>query len=191
MAEDWRGYLLAGGASSRFGRDKARAAWAGRTLPEHNAELMAEAGMSVTVVAQRPDAYDDLGLRVIGDVLPEKGPLGGIYTALRDARDAEWAMVVACDIVGIKKNWIERLWRGRPDDATVVLFAADREQPLFGLYATRLIPALERILHAGELGVMRFLEQQRVVRLSQPEGWEALGNLNTQAQWRRARGGAE
>jgi len=48
------------------------------------AESLGEVADGVTVVAREVDAYTDLGLRTIADVIPDKGPLGGILTAIEE-----------------------------------------------------------------------------------------------------------
>ena len=55
-------YILAGGRSRRFGRDKARATTGGAALVVRLAELLTPVAQSITVIAGRPGAYDDLGL---------------------------------------------------------------------------------------------------------------------------------
>jgi molybdopterin-guanine dinucleotide biosynthesis protein A len=185
------GYILAGGESRRFGSDKARAPWRGTSLIAWNAQMLREAGMAVTVVAGAAEAYADLGLRTIADAFPGKGPLNGIYTALMECAPAEWVLVMACDLVGVEAPWLARLWEARDEAHDAVLFAAEREQPLLGLYSTRLAPALKAAIEADHLAVLRFLGDQRVKRVSAPEGWAAVRNLNSTAAWREAQGGKD
>ena len=75
--------ILAGGLSSRMGRDKARLRLNGRTL-----------------LAQVRDAAQTLGcpVRVIRrDLVTRCGPLGGVFTALKTSR-AEAVLFLACDM---------------------------------------------------------------------------------------------
>jgi molybdopterin-guanine dinucleotide biosynthesis protein A len=74
-------YLLAGGRSSRFGSDKARAELAGVPLILRLAHQVEPVASPLVVVADRRDKYLDLGLTTIADALPGLGPLGGLLTA--------------------------------------------------------------------------------------------------------------
>lgn len=68
-------YILAGGRSSRFGSDKARAALHGRPMIVRIAELLRPVAESMIVVAEQSDKYADLGLLTIADAIPGQGPL--------------------------------------------------------------------------------------------------------------------
>ena len=92
------GFVLVGGNSTRMGRDKAQLPLHGRTLVEHIAGAVAEAAGSVTLIGA-PERYPDLGIRMLPDSRPGAGPLGGICTALAST-DAEWNLIVACDMPG-------------------------------------------------------------------------------------------
>src|SRR5258708_24214760 len=93
------GYILAGGMSSRLGRDKALVELAGRPLLLHMQGLLSSVASRVTVVA--PLRYSALGVRMIPDEWPGYGPLGGIATALRhtglEVSECEWNLVLGCD----------------------------------------------------------------------------------------------
>src|SRR5215831_2146120 len=91
-----RGYVLAGGASRRMGTPKALLPFRGRTLIEYVAGEVLTAAGNVTIVG-RPELYAGLGFDAISDAQPGFGPLGGLLTALSSA-DAEWSLVVACDL---------------------------------------------------------------------------------------------
>ena len=75
-------YILAGGRSSRFGSDKARAVLDGEPLIKRVARMAMPIAESTTIVADRTGKYDDLGLRSIADDPPHLGPLGGLAAAL-------------------------------------------------------------------------------------------------------------
>jgi molybdenum cofactor guanylyltransferase len=111
------GFILAGGASSRMGRDKGLLDFSGVPLILHTARLLEPLVAEVTVVGS-PARYASLGLRVIADAdpaqaqdRPEKiglGPLAGIATALSTTR-LPWNLIVACDLPYLSAKWIDWL----------------------------------------------------------------------------------
>src|SRR5271156_5541718 len=98
------GFILAGGASSRMGRDKALLELGGVPLIVRTARLVESVVGSATVVGDSA-AFRALGLRTIADDWPGTGPLGGIATALR-ASSAPWSLVVACDLPDLTEAWL-------------------------------------------------------------------------------------
>ena len=179
-------YILAGGHSRRFGRDKARAVIddaSGVPWIVGLADSLRGFVSSITVVARKKSAYDDLGLRTIGDVVRNRGPIGGILTAIEDYGHSDgWVFISACDWVGIRGDWIGELLAGtdavRRTRAQVVVFKSQREQPLFGLYHASLRPVLADRIAGGRLTTVDLLNDVEVTRVAAPLGWDAAVNLN-------------
>src|ERR1700704_5665452 len=94
------GFILAGGASSRMGRDKGLLDFGGVPLILHTARLLEPLVAEVTVVGS-PGRYAKLGLRAIADEAqakcgpdgPNCGPLAGIAAALAATRSS-WNLIV-------------------------------------------------------------------------------------------------
>ena len=98
------GFILAGGASSRMGRDKGLLDFGGVPLILHTARLLEPIVAQVTIVGS-PSKYAKLGLHAIADDAraqggpdrPGRGPLAGIAAALT-ATHSRWNLIVACDL---------------------------------------------------------------------------------------------
>ena len=109
------GFILAGGASSRMGRDKGLLDFGGVPLILHTARLLEPLVAGVTVIGS-PRRYTKLGLRAIADdaqaqCAPDTsgcGPLAGIATALAATRSG-WNLIVACDLPYLSAEWLEWL----------------------------------------------------------------------------------
>ncbi|MFZ5657118.1 MAG: molybdenum cofactor guanylyltransferase, partial [Pseudomonadota bacterium] len=92
MAAEFQAILLAGGRSTRMGRDKALLAWQGRPLIDHMLDRLREAGASrVHVSGDRP-AYGG-----IADAWPGRGPVAGIASVLPACGDGP-VVVVPVDL---------------------------------------------------------------------------------------------
>ncbi|WP_049621206.1 molybdenum cofactor guanylyltransferase [Frateuria defendens] len=104
------GVVLAGGLSSRMGRDKALLPWQGRPLIEHQLAVLREAGVAeARVSGDRPDYAG------IADAQPQAGPLGGLAgVAAVLAGEAE-LLVIPVDMPRLQATLLQRLRRERPD----------------------------------------------------------------------------
>ncbi len=91
------GVVLAGGASRRMGRDKAFLDLGGRPLIAHVLERMAEVCAETLIEANDRSRYADLGARVVPDIFPGVGVLGGLHAGLAAAQH-DLILAVGCDM---------------------------------------------------------------------------------------------
>jgi molybdopterin-guanine dinucleotide biosynthesis protein A len=162
------GYILAGGASSRFGSDKARAVIDGTPLIRRVADGLAGVCAPVTAVAQTADAYADLGLCTIPDAAPGCGPVQGLLTALTHRAQSlgpGWVLLTACDTLprstAIYAALIEAC-RGLPEDGCALACQTDRWHPMPGLFHTGLIAPLAAYLADGGRSFQGFLSKPSI-----------------------------
>src|SRR4051812_1036914 len=94
------GAILAGGASSRFGAPKAWAEVGGRAIVLRVHDALLQAAGRAVLVCNDPAAFAALGWGTRADRVPGAGPLAGIETALRAAKELSLggALCVACDM---------------------------------------------------------------------------------------------
>lgn len=97
--------VLAGGKSSRLGRDKTRVCLQGQTLVQRMVGLSREFCPDTHVVGQRVDP--ELGTSWMLDKIPGIGPMGGIITALESLQRP--CLVLACDLPCLKPGILSRL----------------------------------------------------------------------------------
>ncbi|MSQ85112.1 MAG: hypothetical protein EXR77_19935 [Myxococcales bacterium] len=92
------GYVLAGGHSTRFGGDKARALYRGRPLLHHAVDSLRPVARRVSVIADTPDKYAgllELAVGALTDRLTQRGPMGGLLAALDDLPEGSMAVLAA------------------------------------------------------------------------------------------------
>jgi molybdopterin-guanine dinucleotide biosynthesis protein A len=193
-----RGYVLAGGGSTRFGSDKALAEIGGKAVLVRMQELLIEVAGEVNVVAV-PGQYAGLGVKSVADQWPGEGPLGGIITALEHTREnasqCAWNLIVGCDMPFLTREWMEFLMeRAAENKAQVVLpHSAHGPEPLCACYRTDAGPLLQRAFENGVRKVTEALKQ--VVTEVLDEGdWKRFDttgrlfwNMNTAADYEMAR----
>jgi molybdenum cofactor guanylyltransferase len=181
-------YILAGGRSSRFGSDKARATLEGKPLVVRLAQMLEPVAASVTAVADMPGKYADLGLRTIADLRPGLGPMAGLEAALDDA-DGEWILLTSCDLLILHSTWVERLLEQAGTDVEVVAFRDELWQPLPALYRVTLLEAVRKQLDRGELAMWKLIERARHRAAPLPADWPAVVQVNTPADLEHAERG--
>ncbi|HEY9842313.1 MAG TPA: molybdenum cofactor guanylyltransferase [Candidatus Obscuribacterales bacterium] len=169
-------YLLAGGRSSRFGSDKARALLGGSPLILQVARLLSPYAADLKVVAASSGAYADLGLETLADTYPAAGPLGGLYTALSDCRthaEFPWLLLASCDCWGVRPDQLETLLRAPRTGCLAVAFKTSHWQPLWALYHTDLLAEVETRLSTGQGALWHLLDavSAQAIELGSDPGW--------------------
>jgi molybdopterin-guanine dinucleotide biosynthesis protein A len=167
--------ILAGGKSTRFGRDKAAALLAGKSMLQRAVDACTEVALSLIIVKARgqtlPDVLTDLRLRTIEDAFPESGPLGGIYTGLA-AAEIPYAVVVACDLPLLQPALLRALVELAAGHDAAIPVRNGAPEPLCAVYSRTCIePARER------------LESHRFSAAGLLEDVDAL--LVTEEEWQR------
>jgi len=146
------GFILAGGASSRMGIDKAHLRLGERTLVERIAAALSAIVVRIAVVSAKPDA-GAWGLPVVRDVHHGLGAMGGLHAALSAGQTA-WVAIVSCDLPFVTGELFARLmtYAGEWCDAVVPMQTDGRMQPLCALYRrTACLKVVEDLIQSGEL----------------------------------------
>jgi molybdopterin-guanine dinucleotide biosynthesis protein A len=197
-AERIRGYVLAGGASSRFGTDKAFAELQGETMLARTANLVAKVASDVKIVS--PAVKLKRGQHAtIPDKWPGEGPLGGILTALLDARENDGAngvaLIVSCDMPFLTEDWLKYLTgRARQSDAEAVVPKSARGwEPLCACWRVSAAAIMQPNFEAGTRKITEALNVLHVEVLDEKD-WKRFDtdgrlfwNMNTAADYEEAR----
>jgi molybdenum cofactor guanylyltransferase len=187
------GFVLAGGESSRMGRDKALLELGGVAMIVRAARLV-ESAVGPPVVVGSPETYQRLGLRAIRDDWPGAGPLGAIATALR-ASESPWNLIVACDLPYLTKEWLAFLVdRARESKADAVLPVSEGgAEPLCAVYGKSCEAAVWLALDCGVRKVTDGLAHLRVEHI-EPSEWKVFDsdgflfkNMNSAADYQEAK----
>lgn len=155
------GYVLAGGASRRFGSDKALAEFGGKPMLARMLKMVERAsangggaGTAACVIGDEKN-YGRFGRPCVEDRWPGEGPLGGIITALLQtqtgAQGSEWNLVVSCDMPFLTVDWLRFLVeRASSSGAQVVLpHSAGGPEPLCACWKTDAAEPLRKGFEQG------------------------------------------
>lgn len=190
------GIILAGGASSRFGSNKALASWSGEEkLVERVCGVMNSLFSQNLVLVKDPVQFDFLeksGVGIYQDLFAETHSLGGICSGLHYA-PTERVFVCGCDMPHLQPALVRALWEAGAGYDAVVPAWQGRLQPLCGFYSKSCLGVLrsmarEKRLKIQELfGIVRtrfFLEDE--VRAYDPRGL-SFCDVDTHADFLRAK----
>jgi molybdenum cofactor guanylyltransferase len=177
------GFVLAGGRSSRMGRDKALMEMEGIRLVSRAAKVVAAAAGTATVIGDR-EKYGGLGYPVKPDIFRGCGPLAGIHAALAISR-ADWNLVLACDMPEVESAFLDQLLERAEhagNDCLLPAGESGRPEPLCGVYHRRILPAIQQALEGGVRKMMDGLVGLRV-EVFPVTGPGPFRNINTPADW--------
>lgn len=156
--------VLAGGRSTRLGRDKASELLLGRPLLQHVVDRVGEVASEIVVVAapgqMLPAVEAAVPMTVAIDAYPGSGPLGGIYTGLVAAR-AAFSIAVACDMPLLSPTLLAALV-ARATGVDVVMPVLTYPEPLHAVYGRGCIEPIRERLESGQLKITNFLGAVRV-----------------------------
>ena len=189
------GAILAGGHSSRFGRNKALFAPNGETLISKAAGLLRSVAREVLVSASQTNAgdYDFLGLEIVVDQHPDSGPMGGLETLLQRCT-TPWLLVLTCDMPFVDKEALITMvssLTGEPDNA---LYQRDRPHALawqrcdgsispFPLLIERsALPKIQSRMRTGSLSMKGLLSDLDTYYIMSPYN-RLLSNINRPEDW--------
>ncbi|MDE0561938.1 molybdenum cofactor guanylyltransferase, partial [Algoriphagus sp. NF] len=145
------------GKSTRMGQEKGLVELKGKPMIQHVLEATAPLGLSQHIIGHHP-GYADMGVPVIPDLIPNCGPLGGIYTALTYCRCSH-AIIFSCDSPLIQTGTINKLL-SKECTGIVIGMISGSLYPFPGIYPVSLLPQVLSSLERQEYKVQGFIEGQ-------------------------------
>jgi molybdopterin-guanine dinucleotide biosynthesis protein A len=122
----------------------------------------------ILIIANEQALYADLGVPVIPDRIPEKGSLGGIYTAVYHSAFPQ-AFCIACDMPLASPAMIAHLCGLAAGYDVVVPRTAEGYQPLHAVYGKTCLPHMEELIGANRLKIDRLVPRVRVRTVEEAE----------------------
>ncbi len=182
--------ILAGGKSSRMGRDKLMLELGGETFLGSLARRFSEKYDRVYVSLARPEKYPEITLPRIADIHPGLGPIGGLHAALSGTGGD--VFLVAADLPLSTPEAAERVMEfASPElDAVAPMTSDGRYEPLFAWYSRKCLPEVERAIREGRYKMAALLDLLDV-RFLRPEelgdAWREglLSNINRPEEYEK------
>jgi molybdopterin-guanine dinucleotide biosynthesis protein A len=187
--------VLAGGKSLRLGRDKAFEIIGDDSLIERVTHRLAFFSSQIIVVAAEKrliPLLSHLTAKVVVDLYPGKGSLGGVYTGLT-VSDSLHNLVVACDMPFLSSALLDHIIQLSPGFDLVIPRVGGMLEPLHAVYSKNCLTPMEQLLQQDRLRIgklsdlvkVRYVENDEIDRFD-PEHLSFL-NINTETDLERAR----
>ncbi|RST77015.1 molybdenum cofactor guanylyltransferase [Siminovitchia acidinfaciens] len=182
--------ILAGGRSSRMGRNKALMKIGGTRVIDRIAAEFQPISEKIIVIANDPTQYKHLDAVIHEDepVFTGEGPLAGIFTGLKAAGDGP-CLVVACDMpfasAELGCELVSILLKNNRD--AVVPVQENRIHPLFAAYDARIAKSVKETLEFAKRSVKALFDRIDVEYFPLKEKTEVVWNMNTMDEYIQAK----
>ena len=179
-------YILCGGTNRRMQTEKGLILYNDKTFIEWIIDAIKSITDSIFLVTKNED-YQKFGYPLIPDIHHSKGPVGGVFTALKHST-TDNNLILSCDIPNITSYVLKTYLVDKIDDRNDVIYGADenRDYPLIGIYSNRITSKFETALNNDHLKLVRLLEKVNCNCVkTNPEDYSALQNINTQEELKK------
>ena len=188
--------VLAGGKGKRLGQDKTAVVVGDRSLLELVVSRLSLFNGNIIIVTAGKQNFPQLigfpGLKIVTDIYPGKGSLGGIYTGLANS-DSFYNLAVACDMPFLNRALLRYMLKSSAGYDLVAPRLDGKVEPLHAVYSKGCLVAIDGMLKQNNLTIMdlfklvrvRYLEAEEIDRFD--PNHLSFFNINTEADLRLAR----
>ncbi len=162
------GIILAGGKSSRYGRNKALVEIHGVRLIEQVIRVMEPLFERLIIITNTLQDYAYLKLPMFEDLIKGLGPIGGIFTGLQTMSD-EAGFFVACDMPYLNGELVRHMADVMEGFDVVVPKVDWKVEPLHAIYTKRCIPAIKELIDNKDYQIIKCFQGVRVRYLNKEE----------------------
>ena len=183
------GVILAGGASSRMGRNKALLEVDGIPIITRTYRKLASMFHEVIIVTNSPQDYDFIPCRKVLDIYSNIGSIAGLHSALAHSGSA-YSFVTACDMPFLDQSIILYLCDLLQEGYDAVIpYSEGGQEPLHAVYSSKCKDVFDKAIQRGERKILDILENVTVREVPYGEvqriGGQAVSfmNVNTPEEY--------
>ncbi|WP_431242355.1 molybdenum cofactor guanylyltransferase [Flavobacterium sp. P21] len=172
-------FILCGGKSSRMQSEKGLVLFQDKPFIEHIIQAILPITDNIKLITASKE-YDYLEYEKIPDLIVDKGPLGGIYTALSHS-ETEFNLILSCDIPLISTELLQELISKHNIEAEITVFASEsRLHPLIGIYSKKILPVIKGAIDNDDLKMMNLFANipHQIINIKESENFP-LTNINS------------
>lgn len=188
--------VLAGGEGSRLKRDKIFETVGNRSLLERVVSVISSFNNDIIIVTSKGQSFPQLAghpmLRIVTDIYPGRGVLGGLYTGLVTSNSL-YNLIVASDMPFLNQALLRYMTKLVSGFDAVIPRLGNMVEPLHAVYSKSCMPPMEWLLKQGNLKTsnilplirVRYVEAQEIDRFDLKH--LSLFNVNTESDLEKAR----
>ncbi|WP_299778592.1 molybdenum cofactor guanylyltransferase [uncultured Formosa sp.] len=173
-------YILCGGKSSRMQTEKGLVVFNNKPFIEWIIDAVKPISNQIYLITENTD-YSVYNYPLLADIYKNKGPVGGIHTALTHT-NTQQNLILSCDIPMISTHIIKRYLINSKVINSNIAFVSDstRDYPLIGMYNANNLQRFEEAIQQNHLKLMRLIQASTYHRIQvASRDFEALNNINT------------
>lgn len=174
------GIILAGGRNRRIGVHKALLKLNGETIIENIIKRMLLLFDEVKVITNAKEIFNALAytntnkiyrrnrtsIEILPDIIPNKGPLGGIYSGLVYSK-TKYNFIVACDMPFINTELVKYMMRNVRNYDIIVPRTSKGYEPLHAIYSKNCIRYIERKIKQDDLKTTCFFSEVKIKEIGE------------------------
>jgi len=165
MEKPMTGIILAGGKSRRMGMEKGLANLQGQPLIQWAVSILKGVCTEI-LISSNSSCYDYLGFKVVPDLHPDSGPMGGIYSCLLASKN-RGNLILSCDMPFVKPEIFIHLINHIGDARVCVpWYERDHYEPLCGIYMKESLTDMQTFIDAKNYKLPEFFSKTNFRALS-------------------------
>lgn len=170
--------ILCGGKSSRMGFDKCKIKVKNKFLIEIIAETLEQVFESVVLVSNDLGRFSSTKYMVVKDIIPDSGPIGAIYTALKQAT-SKYVFVTACDMPIINLDYIKYMMEliKMEDVEGVVSYNSKYIEPLYAFYSIHMLDTFENELKKNNFKLLDVIKSSKMHYIEEKKAREYSSDM--------------
>ena len=176
-------YILCGGKSSRMKTEKGLVKYLNKPFMQWIIEAVEPVTNKIFLVTDNKE-YKVFNYPLVSDVYKNKGPVGGIYSALNHTK-TDYNLILSCDVPNMSNKVIEKYLINNLDGEKDVIFLSDDKSkyPLIAVYNRRIASNLLKAIDANKLKLISFIRElkSKDIKVDKVD-YKALQNINTKAE---------
>lgn len=151
--------ILCGGKSSRMGFDKSEIRVNGKLLIEIIGEQLEQVFDNIILISDDKDKFKNLRYKVVQDIVPGAGPMGGIYTALNYST-TQFVFITACDMPFINLNYIKYMMSCIKAQSFqgIVSYKGGYVEPLYSFYSKKMVNSIKNELDNDNFKLLQVIK---------------------------------
>lgn len=175
--------IIAGGKSARFGTSKVTAVYRNKRLIDWAAGLAEGIADNIVIVSGPEEIKYFDHIRSVRDKVTDRGPIGGIYTALACFPD-QWIAVLPCDMPRLSAKVYHYMMNSRSADQAIVAKSDKGIEPLVSIWPGNALRIVEQSIREGNYSLHKLLSRLNAVQVDIPNNMpgykpEYFYNVNT------------